>query len=154
MRLDDLNNSLIIWGKLSEEGLEYILAFGKVVILPEIRPSLLGLNNRELLDKSNVSYVCCTDNMVGMLFYKKKIQEVLIFGQKEKDNLKSIGGLSYIWHLAKIHGVRVKLFLNDDLDLDIFKDKDASTINGKLVTLDAQGPVALNKEFEIIKFKE
>ena len=111
MKLQDVNNALLIWGVLSQDGLGQIKEGKSLVIVPENRPYFIGLrHNAGLLKKENINFVYCTDNMIGLLFYKNKIKETFFF-YKELNNNGIIGGCGslYVCLLSKIHNIPIKL---------------------------------------------
>lgn len=83
MRLEKLNSLSLLWGIPSKEGLKKIKKTNSVFI-PEMRPYILGLKVAEGLNKEGVKPIYVTDNMLGLLFYKQKIKEVLFFIKKWK----------------------------------------------------------------------
>lgn len=113
MKIEELNNLILIWGPLSKEGLFYLNDTIKDkplrVLVAENRPHLIGLkHNIPLLKKEGIPLVYCTDNMLGFLFYRGKIKEVLLFCKefREKEIIASSGSLFAIY-LAKLHRVPV-----------------------------------------------
>ncbi len=141
MKIKEVNRLTLIWGGLSGEGLSYLRNKANknnfVVLVPENRPYLLGLNyNIPLLEKEKIALVYCTDNMLGFLFYKRKIEETILFCKEmaEREVLGICGSL-YVALLSKLHDVPVKVFLQGTVDFS-GKDKDASALQGKKMVLD------------------
>jgi methylthioribose-1-phosphate isomerase len=84
LKIEELDDLILIWGPLSREGLSYLqeeeLGKNLRVLVPENRPFMIGLmHNIPLLKKNGIRSVYCTDNMLGFLFYKRKISELLLF---------------------------------------------------------------------------
>jgi len=102
--IEDLKQSLLIWGVLSKEGIEFIKSKKERVIVPEMRPSLLGLKiNIPLLKRNNIPFIYCTDNTLGFLFYKNKIKHTLLFFKEElSEGLRCITG-SCMWFCLAIY---------------------------------------------------
>jgi methylthioribose-1-phosphate isomerase len=139
LRVEEINNSVVIWGPLSKEGLSYLKdtsVRGSIVLVPENRPYLIGLkHNLALLKKEKIPYVYCTDNMLGFLFRKGKIKETVIFYKKILDEkIIALCGSLFIFYLARLHNVTVKFFLQAKINLSGL-DKDASSLGGKSFVL-------------------
>lgn len=140
MKVEELNSSVLIWGSLSAEGLQYlrgVTAKGNWrIVVPENRPSMIGLNhNIPLIKERGLSCVYCTDNMLGFLFYKRKINQVVISYNRMSDKEIVAGcGSLFVLCLARLHAVRVKFILQGDFDPSGF-DKDASSLGGKSFVL-------------------
>ena len=103
MKIKEINHLTLIWGGLSKEGLSYLrnkANKNKVVILvPENRPYLLGLKyNIPLLEKEKIPLVYCTDNMLGFLFYKEKIEETVLFCKEIAKKKFSVFAVVYTQH--------------------------------------------------------
>jgi len=133
MRLDDLkDNCLLIWGAISEQGLEQLKAEGRLVIVPENRPHMTGLiHNAPLLRRHDVDFVYCTDNMLGLLFYKNKIKETFLFFRKfEENGITGVSGSLYAALLSRLHGVPIKTMPQAELEFES-PDRDASSFSGK-----------------------
>ena len=78
MKLEDLNNLILIWGVLSKDSLG--LFKEETILVPENRPFLYGLkHNVPLLEDNNIPFVYCTDNMIGHLFYRNKNKKDIYF---------------------------------------------------------------------------
>ena len=78
MKIKDIKRAVLFWGILSEEAVIYLkekLHEGFFLINPEMRPYLLGLKwNQNALAASGLKFLYCTDNMLGHLFYRQKIE--------------------------------------------------------------------------------
>jgi methylthioribose-1-phosphate isomerase len=138
MRLDDLKeNCLLIWGAISDHGLEQLKEEGRLVVVPENRPYMTGLiHNAPLLGRHGVDFVYCTDNMLGLLFYKNKIIETFLFYRKiEENGVTGVSGSLYAALLSRLHGVPVRTMPQADLDL-AGPDSDASSLCGKKFVMD------------------
>ena len=130
MKLEDLNNLILIWGVLSKDSLG--LFKEETILVPENRPFLYGLKyNIPLLKENNIPFVYCTDNMIGHFFYRKKIKKTYLF-YKEKIREGFIGpcGSLYAGLLSRLHNVKVDAFLGAEVNFDNI-DRDASTLSGK-----------------------
>jgi methylthioribose-1-phosphate isomerase len=90
MRLDEINDGLLLWGLPSRQGVAAIkkrveATQGLYVLVPEMRPTLLGLEIAKTLKKKSIKHVYATDNMVGILFFKNKVKEILFFYKDYRD---------------------------------------------------------------------
>jgi hypothetical protein len=103
-----------------------------LVILPENRPFMLGLKyNMSILKRAELSFVYCTDNTLGMLFYKNKIAKTMIFYKTKTDQgITAIAGSLYAAMLSKLHNVPISIFLQGNAPAGLFKD-DVSVLGGK-----------------------
>lgn len=130
MKLEDINDALLVWGYISGSSLSRIKQQG-LVIVPEGRPYLTGLrHNVILLKKENIDFVYCTDNMLGLLFYKNKIKKTLLFYRKlNKNGVTGICGSLYVCLLSKLHNVPINITPQDNLEFS-FPDRDCSTLSG------------------------
>jgi translation initiation factor 2B subunit (eIF-2B alpha/beta/delta family) len=114
MRLNEIKEVLLLWGfpsgKAIEEIKESIRANRDLsVLVPEMRPSLLGLAVAKRLTEENIKNVYATDNMLGFLFFKQKVNEVLFFYKDlAEQNFSGICGSLYVCLLARLHGVPIK----------------------------------------------
>ena len=138
MILDDIKNKgLLVWGAISEQGLEQIKEGQDLVIVPENRPALTGLMyNTPLLKKHDVPVIYCTDNMLGLLFFKKKVRKTLIFYKKlVTDGIVGVPGTLYAAMLSHLHGVPIKAMPQAEMTLDP-ADEDASFFGGKKFVLE------------------
>lgn len=134
MDIKHIENAILIWGPLNESAIAYLKEQRRKVIVPEMRPSCMGLSRvLPVLKKEKIPAIYCTDNMLGLLFMKKKIGETIISYRKEdKKGITGISGSRYVVLLSRLHGVKIKLFKGDETDYNtVFKDTDASTILGK-----------------------
>lgn len=105
MKLKDINNIPLIWGNPSNNFIE--TTKDSTFIIPEMRPSLLGLNVAKRLNINN-KVVYITDNMIGLLFYKNKISNIIFFFIEKNDNYYScIPGSLYLYLLAKNHKINI-----------------------------------------------
>lgn len=132
MKLTDINNAILVWGLLSEEGVESLKKENKPVIIAEGRPYLTGINhNAPLLKKEKVNFIYCTDNTLGLLFYKGKIAKTFLFYKEEKENgLTGPCGSLYAALLSKLHKVGIKAFLQGAAGFRAL-DKNPAALGGK-----------------------
>lgn len=122
------------------------------VLVPENRPFMIGLiHNIPLLKKNGIQSVYCTDNMLGFLFYKRKISELLLFCKevREKEMTGHCGSLFAVL-LAKLHGAGIRVFHQDEFPTD-FADTDASTLSGKKFIAPGQDHLVCRPEDERIE---
>lgn len=146
MRLEEINEAILIWGAISKEALSYLKKQKSLVVIAENRPYMIGLNyNCPLLEKEGIKFVYCTDNMLGILFYKKKVKEAILFYEKkERGRILAICGSLYFYLLAKLHNVKIKFFLQEKID---FLNMDASCINGLIFVSDKEKIIKPAKEW-------
>ena len=129
-----VEDAVLIWGPISQEGVEYLRFQGKQVVVCENRPYLLGLiHNKPLLEKEGFRIVYCTDNAIGRLFYENAVREVVLYCRKEKGIIKGVSGSLYVWLLARLHNLPIKIFQQAEIDWHKIKDQDASTLGGNLM---------------------
>jgi len=114
MRLSELQEGLLLWGLPSLQGIAVVKEKaradqGVYVLVPEMRPYLLGLTIANRLQEEGIKNVYATDNMLGILFYKRKIKEVIFF-YKELTDHHAVGicGSLYVCLLARVHNVPIK----------------------------------------------
>lgn len=132
MRLDDIERMTIAWGPISEAAVFEFRKESSLILVPEGRPYLLGLKyNIPLLKRENINFVYCTDNALGLLFYKGKIKQTLIFYRdKRNDGILSVTGSLYIALLSKLHNVPIKVSCAGGVDFGNL-DKNTSTLDGR-----------------------
>ncbi len=137
MNLENLNKSILVWGALSEEATAYLKSKQKSVIVSENRPFLIGIkHNKDKLIQAKIDFVYCTDNMLGFLFYKKRIEEVVLCYKKKDDmGIVAITGTLFAVTLARLHNIKVRVFSEGDLDYSRL-DKDSITLDGKTLAID------------------
>lgn len=153
MNLSDVNKAVLVWGAVSARGISALKEKSRTVVVMENRPELIGLkHNIPLLRKASISYVYCTDNMAGVLFYKEKIDEVLLFYNEllPDNSVSGVSGSLYIALLAKEHGIRISCLPRQDIKYKI-KDKDASTFDGrKIILMDNCGSYVVPAREEVV----
>ncbi len=144
MRLDEITRLSLIWGVPAEfKGLK-----GKFLLVPEMRPYLLGLSLCEELKTHGYPHVYVTDNMLGYLFFKGKIKETLLFYlERTTDEIKGISGSLYVTLLSKLH--QVPVYFCPGKKPDIVNDKHAGTLDGRSFVEDEKSVIW--PEEEIIK---
>jgi methylthioribose-1-phosphate isomerase len=146
MKLNQIDKAILVWGPVSKEGLTYLKEQKELVVISENRPYMIGLrHNKPLLEREGIRFVYCTDNMLGILFYKKKVKEALLFYEKkEEGKILAICGSLYFYLLAKLHNVAIKFFLQEKID---FLNKDASCIDGLVFVSDKDKIIKPEKEW-------
>jgi translation initiation factor 2B subunit (eIF-2B alpha/beta/delta family) len=113
MRLDEMKEGLLLWGLPSPQAIaaikKKVADQGLCALVPEMRPSLLGLEVAKRLTREGIKHLYATDNMLGILFYKRKIKEVIFF-YKELTDHHAVGicGSLYVCLLAHVHNVPIK----------------------------------------------
>lgn len=131
MKLNDIESLVLVWGAISEAVLGQLKKEASLILVPENRPFLLGLkHNIPLLERENIDYLYCTDNMLGLFFYKGKIRKTLIFYKEAREKIIGFCGTMYVSLLSKLHHVDIQYVRQDKLSFN-FSDKDASTLGGK-----------------------
>ncbi len=160
MKLEEINNLILIWGMISDEGIEQLSAEffydeNLHLLVPEMRPYLLGLSISKRFKRSNIRHIYATDNMLGYLFYKNKIKKTLFFHKEIKPSgVLGICGSLYVCLLSSLHNVPIKLLKCSNADLNPFLDKNASTLDGDLFINDPSLAIEANDElvpWEILK---
>ena len=136
MNLEEIKSLILIWGMISKEAIEqlkveFLYHKGLYILVPEMRPYLLGLAVSKNLKNSRIRHIYATDNMLGYLFYKNKIKKTLFFYKEiTPSGVLGICGSLYACLLSSLHNVPIKL-LKGGIESNPL-DKDASTINGNL----------------------
>ena len=122
------------------------------VLVPENRPYMVGLKyNIPLLRRENVPLVYCTDNMLGALFYRGKIKELLLsYKEIRAEGIISGCGSLFAVVLAHLHQVQIKGFVQGAFPLKGV-DKDASSLGGKKFVLPGEEPFIQEAGDEIIE---
>ena len=160
MRIDEIRDLILIWGNISSYGIKHVkseILYNNfsMVLVPEMRPYLLGLEIVEKLSKEGIDHVYATDNMISFLFYKGKIKKTVLFYKEIiKDGIIGISGSLYICILSKHHNISITLMKGDEIDFSLFSDKDALSIDGKLFFNDENLAIAPKDElipWEILK---
>ena len=114
MHLNALEEVILLWGVPSDEGIEAIKDRGGVnrdlyFLAPEMRPHCLGLAVAKRLHEKGIKHLYATDNMLGILFFKNKVKEVLFFYKELKDHeIVGICGSLYVCLLAHLHTIPIK----------------------------------------------
>lgn len=136
MRLENIEQGIVIWGKASLQGIDQLKAKAAIIIVPEQRPSFTGLNQViPRLNQVNIPYVYCNDNMLGLLFYKRKIKLSALFYKSCNDQgLVADSGSLYLVLLSYLHKVPITSLPEDEVNLSSL-DYDATTIEGKELIL-------------------
>ncbi|MBN2119834.1 MAG: hypothetical protein JW734_02095 [Candidatus Omnitrophica bacterium] len=154
MKLVNAGKFILVWGPVSQEGLEELKREGLPVLVPENRPFLLGLkHNIPLFKESNINFVYCTDNMLGLLFYKGKIKKTFLFyRESDEQALAGICGSLYVALLSKLHNVRVEILNEAKVDLDRL-DVDASSLEGKnFILQENKEEYIIENDYELVEW--
>lgn len=113
MRIEEIRDAILIWGIPPKDWYEKkeintIKGVTRLLIVPEMRPFMYGLEISRILQENNTEHVYVTDNMLGILFYMDKIKKIFFF-YKKIDNGRLIGipGSLYVVTLAKLHDVPI-----------------------------------------------
>lgn len=129
----------LIWGALDDNALSKIKKEAKraEILIPEIRPALLGLrHNASILKKKKLRFCCCNDNALGFFFYKGLIKKVFIFASKiNKQGFWAVSGTLYVFLLTKLHNVAYEILLQKNSKFQS-PDKDASSLGGRTMVAD------------------
>lgn len=137
MKLTEAQEMILVWGPVTRSFLPRLREENSLVLVPEGRPYLTGLKHTiPLLQQENVPCVYCTDNMLGLLFYKQKIKKTILFYYtRVKNGLEADSGSLYAGLLSKLHRVPVEAVCNDE-EKTAYIDRDAATFEGKDLTLE------------------
>jgi hypothetical protein len=114
MLLNESGELILLWGVPLNQGMDEIKKKvradrGPSILVPEMRPHLLGSVIANRLQREKIKHVYVTDNMLGILFYKQKIKEVLFFYKERKDHYWwGISGSLYVCLLAHMHKVPIQ----------------------------------------------
>lgn len=132
MRLRDIENATLIWGVVSKEAIEKIKKSVPLVIIPEHRPFMTGLKyNCPRLRRENIAFVYCTDNALGLLFYKGAISNTMLFyKEKREEGVLGLSGSLYAALLSRLHNIPVEIMAQGNCSPDAFMD-DVSVLGGK-----------------------
>ena len=121
MRLKELGRLVLLWGFLSDNGIGAIKERAEAdrdlhILVPEMRPQCLGLEAAKRLNEEGIKHTYATDNMLGILFYKNKIKEVLFFYRNLRGH-HAIGicGSLYVCLLAHVHNVPITIMKGDHM---------------------------------------
>ncbi len=134
MKIEQVNNALLVWGLLEEKTTAYIRQQERMVVIPEMRPFFIGVrHNLPLLKMRNPAMTYCTDNMLGLLFFRQAVAELLlVYTKEEARGIVAPSGSLYAGMLARLHGVKISLHQGPVLNYNtLFKDTDASSLCGK-----------------------
>jgi len=147
MKLKQIKKAILIWGIVSQDGINQLKNEKELVIVPEQRPYLIGLlQNAPLLKKEDLDFVYCTDNMLGYLFYQDKIKKTVIFYKElTPKGIIGVSGSLYVGLLSHLHKVPIKI-LPEGKATSNFKDFSAKTLLGKSFVLE--------KEYFVVEPKE
>lgn len=152
MKLKQIKKAILVWGIISQDGINQLKNEKELIIVPEGRPYLIGLlQNAPLLKKEGLEFVYCTDNMLGYLFYKNKIKKTIIFYKKltPQGIIGSCGSL-YVGLLSHLHKVPIKIMPEGILSTN-FPDSQAKTLAGKSFILE-EGKFCLEPEEELVSY--
>ncbi|UCG34784.1 MAG: hypothetical protein JSW17_04630 [Candidatus Omnitrophota bacterium] len=152
MKLENINNTTLIWGMISQEGLDHLKEEKSLVVVPENRPYLIGLkHNIPLLKKEGIDFVYCCDNVLGLLFYKERIKKTLLFYKELNQNgITGICGSLYVTLLSKLHNIPIKIAPQGRSEI-AFEDADASSLGGNLFLEERQENCIIKAGDEVIE---
>jgi methylthioribose-1-phosphate isomerase len=114
MRLSDVERLVLLWGLPSNHGIRGIKERAEAdrdlhILVPEMRPHCLGLEVAKRLNEEGIKHTYATDNMLGILFFKNKVKEVLFFYKELTDHeIIGICGSLYVCLLAHVHTIPIK----------------------------------------------
>jgi methylthioribose-1-phosphate isomerase len=155
MKLEGVKNAVLIWGALSAEGITKLKQERKLVIVPEHRPFMLGLKyNCPRLRKAEIKFVYCTDNTLGLLFYKGKIVKTMLFyKEKQEQAIVGVAGSLYVALLSKLHKIPIEIIPAPELAQDIFEG-DAAALGGrKFILVEDKQEYVVKPEDELIEWE-
>lgn len=155
MILDNLKKAHLIWSALSKEGLEKIKEEAEIIVVPENRPYLLGLkHNIPLLKKAGVKFVYCTDNCLGQLFFRNKIEKVWFFYKECRGNegIVGVSGSLYVCILSYLHKVPIQVLPQGSINQE-FNDKDSSSLDGRRFIDDRDVDNIVSAEDELVNWE-
>lgn len=151
MKLKDINNATLIWGIASAQGLRDIKENISTLVVAEGRPYMFGLkHNVPLLKEEGIDFIYCNDTSLGLLFYKEKIKETVIFYSQVVDSgIEAISGSLYVAMLSKLHKVPIRIMPQGISDT-AFLDSDALTLEGNLIVPKSDKECIIKADNEII----
>jgi hypothetical protein len=137
MKIDETGELFLLAGVANPASLKeasQILSEGKdsSILIPELRPYLIGLNYHvPILKELGIPFIYVTDNMVGYLFSKKKIIKTIFFYEENTDKgLWGATGSLYFCLLSILHKVPIDTFPGKSIKSEEFSDKDVKSIHG------------------------
>jgi methylthioribose-1-phosphate isomerase len=135
MRLSDVKEGLLLWGLPLHQGITAVMKKvradqGVHILVPEMRPHMLGLVIAKRLQEEGIKPVYATDNMLGLLFYQGKVKEVIFFYKElVGHDIVGICGSLYVCLLAYEHGVPIQLLAGDAVSPGT---KETSVLDGRI----------------------
>jgi hypothetical protein len=132
MKLNDIENAVLLWGCVGEEAFDEVIPPGALIVVPEQRHFLHGLKHTvPLVQKRGARFVYCPDPALGLLFFQGRIEKsVIAYRQKLKEGVRAWSGGLYVALLSRFHG-RPVAFTASSQECGEVCDKDASTIEGE-----------------------
>ncbi|MDY6863040.1 MAG: hypothetical protein SV062_08630 [Thermodesulfobacteriota bacterium] len=137
MKIDEVDKLFLLTGIAKKTSLKEAFEIvnkekNSYVLLPELRPYLIGLNyHAPILKETGIPFVYITDNMAGYLFEKRKIKKTIFFYEKRTDKgLLGVTGSLYFCLLSAIHKVPIEPLPGGRVKLDEFLNRNASDIDG------------------------
>lgn len=121
MRLIDVEGVVLLWGLPSNHGIGGIKERAEAdrdlhILVPEMRPHCFGLEVAKRLNEEGIKHTYATDNMLGILFFKNKVKEVLFFYKEMTDHeIVGICGSLYVCLLAYVHTIPIKPVRGDSI---------------------------------------
>jgi hypothetical protein len=123
VKLQNISDTILVWGAVSLEGIRRLKEEKSLVIVPEHRPFMLGLKyNYPRLCREGLRFLYCTDNTLGTFFYKNAINRTMVFYKEKKDKgLILAPGSLYAIMLSKLHNVSLEYLVQDNLNPGIYQ---------------------------------
>lgn len=121
MRLSDVEGLVLLWGIPSNHGIGPMKERAEAdrdlhILVPEMRPYCFGLELAKRLKEEGIKHIYATDNMLGILFFKNKVKEVLFFYKEMTDHeIVGICGSLYVCLLAHIHSIPIEPVRGDTM---------------------------------------
>ncbi|MBD3245778.1 MAG: hypothetical protein GF333_02080 [Candidatus Omnitrophica bacterium] len=134
MKLADIDQGILVWGPVSEEGLDRLQAEGRLAVAAECRPFLVGLRyNVPRLQARGIRFVYCPDEAVGLLCGQGRLGKTFLFLRRfDRDTLTGLSGVGLAYVLSRLHGITIEEFLQGPLPAENW-DPDAATLANKPV---------------------
>ncbi len=143
---------VLIYGMPKEDQFSFLanelkVAHGETILVPEMRPQLLGVQNvAPALRSHSVPATVISDNMMGTLCAQSEIRKLFFFYDRMTERgPRGICGSLLAVRLARLHGVPTEALAGDDHP-GLTMDRDAATFLGIKVCPDGVTVLAVEKE--------